>query len=101
MKKSFFVLTALTLILSVNVSFARNVSVDEAKTAAMRYMNPAGSGNKAELSEINLIHQINNPELKIPACYFFNVSDWGWVIVSAAQPLIPSSDTMTTAATST
>ena len=89
MKKSIFVLTALTLILSVNVSFARNVSVDEAKTAAMRFMNAAGSGMKAELSDINLIHQINNPELKIPACYFFNVSDWGWVIVSASTTMDP------------
>ena len=79
MKKSFFILTTLTLIFSVNTAMARNVSVDEAKNVALRYMNTAGSGNKAELSEINLIHQINNPELKIPACYFFNVSDWGWV----------------------
>ena len=89
MKKSFFVLTALTLIFSVNVSFARNVSVDEAKTAAMRFMNAAGSGMKAELSDINLIHQIINPELNIPACYFFNVSDWGWVIVSASTTMDP------------
>ena len=89
MKKSFFVLTALTLILSVNVSFARNVSVDEAKTAAMLFMNNAGSGMKADLSDINLIHQIDNPELNIPACYFFNVSDWGWVIVSASTTMDP------------
>lgn len=89
MKKSFFILTALTLILSANVSVARNVSVDEAKTAAMNFMNAAGSGMKAELSEINLIHQINNPELNIPACYFFNVSDWGWVIVSASTTMDP------------
>ncbi len=89
MKKSFFILTALTLIFSVNTSVARNVSVDEAKNVALRYMNTAGSSNKAELSEINLIHQINNPELKIPACYFFNVSDWGWVIVSASTTMDP------------
>ena len=89
MKKSFFILTALTLILSVNVSFARNVSVDEAKTAAMLFMNNAGSGMKADLSDINLIHQIDNPELNIPACYFFNVSDWGWVIVSASTTMDP------------
>lgn len=89
MKKSFFILTTLTLIFSVNTAMARNVSVDEAKNVALRYMNTAGSGNKAELSEINLIHQINNPELKIPACYFFNVSDWGWVIVSASTTMDP------------
>lgn len=89
MKRSFFILTALTLILSANISVARNVSVDEAKKAAMNFMNATGSGMKAELSEINLIHQLNNPELNIPACYFFNVSDWGWVIVSASTTIDP------------
>lgn len=89
MKKTFFVLTALMLVFSVNIAFARNVSVDEAKKAATTYMNIMGGCQRADISDLTLIYQIDNPELNVPACYFFNVSDWGWVIIAANTAFEP------------
>lgn len=89
MKKVILSLTLLVLALSASTTFARNVSVDEAQKAAVCYMNSLNNGNKVNLSDVVLIHQLTNPVLNIPACYFFNVSDWGWIIISATTTIDP------------
>ena len=89
MKKAILILTSLTIVFSSSIAYARNVSEQEARQAAACYMNNLGNGHKTDVSELNLIHQINNPELNIPSCYFFNVSDWGWIILSASTVTDP------------
>ncbi len=89
MKKSILILTALTIAFSSNYAIARNVSGNEAKMAAACYMNNLGGGHKVDTSDLTLIHKIMNPKLDVPSCYFFNVADWGWVIMSATTVTDP------------
>ena len=96
MKRNILILTTLAIALSSNIAFARNVSEQEARVAAAHYMNGIGYDHKAiDETDLTLIHTINNPMLDIPACYFFNVADWGWVIMSAStvtDPIIAYND---------
>lgn len=89
MKKAFLTLTIIALAVSASNTFARNVSLQEAQNAAKCYMNKVNTMHKVDVSDLTLIHQINNPQLNIPACYFFNVSDWGWVIISGSTAMDP------------
>lgn len=89
MKKAFLSLTLLALALSANTTFARNVSLQEAKTAAACYMNTVSGKDKVNPSDVVLVHQIDNPVLNVPACYFFNISNWGWVIISGSTTIDP------------
>lgn len=89
MKKAFLTLTIIALAFSASNTFARNVSLQEAQNAAKCYMNKVNTMHKVDISDLTLIHQINNPQLNIPACYFFNVSDWGWIIISGSTAMDP------------
>lgn len=89
MKKSILILTILTIAFSTNSAIARNVSGNEAKMAAACYMNNLGNGYKVDTSDLSIIYQIKNPQLDVPSCYFFNVADWGWVIMSASTATDP------------
>ena len=89
MKKAIIILTSLAIVFSSNVALARNVSENEAKVAAACYMNNNGIGKSVDVSDLTLIHQINNPVLNVPSCYFFNVSNWGWIIMSASTVTDP------------
>lgn len=68
---------------------ARNVSVEEARTAGAYYMecNTMHDGIKA--ADLTLIHQFDNEELGVASSYVFNVSDWGWIIMSASTAVSP------------
>ena len=62
---------------------ARNVTVNEAKDAAARYMAWNASLPYLTASDVELIYQIDNEQLGVPAVYFFNVGRSGWVILGA------------------
>lgn len=68
---------------------ARNISADEAKGAATVFMNTYGNHSHVEADELVLVHTIDNPDLGVPACYFFNVSDWGWIIMTGSSAFNP------------
>ena len=89
MKKAIIILTSLAIVFSSNIALARNVSEHEAKVAAACYINNNGIGKKVEVSDLTLILQINNAKLNVPSCYFFNISNWGWIIMSASTATDP------------
>ena len=62
---------------------ARNVSVDEAKTAGAYYMRQKTDLGKTQASDLELVYQINNERAGLPLCYFFNVGEQGWIIMTA------------------
>lgn len=88
MKK--LVLSILALAATVfagNNAAARNVTVAEAAQAAAYFMecNTMHEGVKA--SDLILVHEIQG-EVGT-AVYCFNVSDWGWVMISASTAIDP------------
>lgn len=95
MIKRITILTFFAIALSTNLAFAKNVSEQEARRAAACYMNNLENGKIVDENALSLIYQIDNPELNIPACYFFNVADWGWIIMSAStvtDPIVAYND---------
>ena len=92
------VISALTLFVLAVSSFsvqARDISEKEAQNAAAYYMSVYSSIPDVKVSDLVLIHKIVNPDLDVPACYFFNVSDWGWIIMAgstAVDPVVAFSD---------
>lgn len=84
MKKLVSSLLVLTALLTGSNAMARNVSLDEAKSAAAAYMRANTSFNDVTVDDIDLIRQDNNEKLGVAAGYFFNVSDWGFIIMGGS-----------------
>lgn len=94
MKKILSVLTVLALMLSVSTAAARNVSEKDARQAAATYFSHY-CYRDVDASQLTLVHQIVNPDLGVPSCYFYNVEGGGWIIMSAttaADPVIAFND---------
>ncbi len=68
---------------------ARNVGLEEAREAAAYYMDRNTLEYGVKTADLSLIHQIDNPELGVPAAYVFNVSDWGWIIMTGSTAISP------------
>lgn len=68
---------------------ARNVSVSEAREAAAYYMERNTLEYGIKPADLVLLHQIDNEELGVPAVYAFNVSDWGWIIMTGSTAIDP------------
>lgn len=83
MKKVIFSLLAVLSMLGMGSVQARNVSVDEAKTAGAYYMRQKTDLGKTQASDLELVYQINNERAGLPLCYFFNVGEQGWIIMTA------------------
>lgn len=95
MKKVISTLMLFVLVVSCFSVQARDISEKEAKSAAAYYMSVYSSIPDVKADDLVLIHQIINPDLDVPACFFFNVSDWGWIIMagsSAVDPVVAFSD---------
>lgn len=89
MKKLTFALTLITLVMSGISASARNVDANEAQKAAAYYMSQRSVFPNVEVEDLQLIYQIDNTYLGVPACYFFNVSDWGWIILAGNTAIAP------------
>jgi len=84
MKKLVSSLLVLTALLTGSNVMARNVSVDEAKSAAAAYLRANTSFGDVTVDDLNLIRQDDNEKLGVAAGYFFNVSDWGFIIMGGS-----------------
>lgn len=82
MKKVFSLLTVLMLVSSVTVLNARNLPEKDVKSAAAYYMSHY-TGQSVDASELEVVYQFDNEILGVPAAFLFNVSDWGWIIMTA------------------
>lgn len=88
MKKLLIALTIFTLAIPFSTVSARNVSVDEAKTAAAYYFSHYAR-RTVDATQLTLVHQSVNPVLGVPSCYYFNIEDGGWIIMSATTAADP------------
>lgn len=90
MKKVFSLLTVLMLVSSVTVLNARNLPEKDVKSAAAYYMSHY-AGQSVDASQLEVVYQFDNETLGIPAAFLFNVSDWGWILMTtntATDPVI-------------
>lgn len=88
MKKLVLSILALTaMVLTGSNAAARNITVAEAAEVGAYYMerNTLYEGVKA--ADLTLVHEIEG-EVGT-AVYCFNVSDWGWIMVSASTAVDP------------
>lgn len=72
-----------------------NVSYEQARQVAVSCMSQLSAGALDATAEATLVYKISNPVTGVPALYFFNVEDKGFVIVSgckAAMPVVGFSD---------
>ncbi len=89
MKKVIFSLLAILSMFGMGSAEARNVSVDEAKTAGAYYMRQKTDLGKTQASDLQLVYQIDNERTGMPVCYFFNVGEHGWIIMTANTAFAP------------
>ncbi|MBR1766641.1 MAG: thiol protease/hemagglutinin PrtT [Bacteroidales bacterium] len=72
------------------VAKADNVSVDEGKQVAASFMcSYLGQEGGLTAADVELVYQIDNEQLGVPASYFFNVGKEGWVILAATTTIDP------------
>lgn len=89
MKKLVSLLAIIAAIAMPLSAGARNVSEQEAREAAAYYMNCNTLVDGVKPADLVLIHQFDNAELGIPSAFVYNISDWGWIIMSASTAIDP------------
>ena len=87
MKKLVISLMFAVAVLAPFAAGARNVSLEEAREAAAYYMECNTMEYGVKPADLVLLHQLDNKELGIPSAYVFNVSDWGWIVISASTAI--------------
>lgn len=89
MKKLVSLLLISAALLTTTVAEARNINDKVAREVAAYYMTLNGYHGDVDASDLVLVRQFDNLALGIPAAWCFNVSDWGWIIVSASTAADP------------
>ncbi len=68
---------------------AGNVTVEQAKSVAAHFMGSRMGIDKLTPDQLTLVYQIDNPDLNIPAAYFFNLESCGWVVIAGTTVIDP------------
>ena len=89
MKKVISSLLVAAMALCANSAKADNISFEEAREAAAYYMGYYTGADKLSANDLTLVHQINNEKLGVPASYFFNVGNNGWIIMAGTTTIDP------------
>lgn len=89
MKKLISSLLVAVMALGANTAKADNISMEEAREAAAHFMAYYTGIDKLSDNDLELVYQIDNKALGIPASYFFNLSSDGWVIVAGTTVIDP------------
>ena len=89
MKKVISSLLVVAMAIGINTAKADNVSLQEAREAAAYFMNYYNSTEKWTANDLELVYQIDNKVLGIPASYFFNLAGDGWIIMAATTVIDP------------
>lgn len=68
---------------------AGNITPSQAKQYAALYMASCTGRQNISPDEMRLIHQVDNPDLGVPAAYFYNVPGGGWIIMAGTTTINP------------
>lgn len=74
---------------NVNQLRADNVDVKTARSLAAYYMGVQTGAKNLNSENLTLVYQISNQEKNIPAMYFFNTSNGGYIVMSANEWMDP------------
>src|SRR5574344_83198 len=72
-----------------NSVFADNVDLQKAKQVAAYYMKVQSGAKSLDAADLTLVYQIANAELNIPALYFFNTNNGGYIIIAGSDCMDP------------
>ncbi len=73
-----------------HTAMADNISLEQAKDAAAHYLAHNTVYTDLTANDLTLVHQIINPDLDIPAVYFFNTNkESAWIIFAASTVIDP------------
>lgn len=93
MKKSYRILgiVAALLVCQLNAAkaFADNIDVQSAQKLAAKYMVAKTGEKSLTAADMSLVYQIDNEQQGIPALYFFNSSNGGFLVMSASNCMDP------------
>ena len=89
MKKLISSVLVAVMAISINTAKADNISFEEAREAAAYFMSCYTGNDKLTVDDMKLVYQINNENLGIPASYFFNCANDGWVIIAGTTVVDP------------
>lgn len=89
MKKVISSLLMIVAAFGINSAKADNLSMEEAREAAAYFMNYYNKVEKWTAQDLELVYQVNNEKLGVPASYFFNLAGEGWIIMAATTVIDP------------
>lgn len=95
MKKLISSVLAMAALFCATSVHAENITPAQAGDAAAYFMGQYMGIGKLTAENLTLVYQIDNLEMNIPAAYFFNVGDCGWIIIGGStiiDPIIGYSD---------
>lgn len=80
MKKLISSLLVVSAMMASMTVKADNITPEQAKEAAARYLGYVIGADKLTAAEFSIVHQIDNLDLDVPAMYFLT-SSCGWIII--------------------
>ncbi len=89
MKKLISSVLVVVMALGMNTAKADNISMEEAREAAAYFMAYYTGVDKLTTDDLELVYQIDNEKLGIPASYFFNLASDGWIIMAGTTTIDP------------
>lgn len=89
MKKLISSLLVFVMALGINNAKADNITMEEAREAAAYFMNYYTGTEKWTANDLELVYQIDNVNLGVPASYFFNLAGNGWIIMAGTTTIDP------------
>lgn len=89
LKSIFAVVLFLTANISVNQVHADNVDLAKAKQIGAYYMKVQSGAKSLTPENLDLVYQIDNTVMQVPALYFFNTTNNGFVIVAGNDCMDP------------
>lgn len=89
MKKVISSLLVAAMAFCANTAKADNISMEEARTASAYFMGYYTGVESLTEKSLTLVYQIDNEKLGIPAAYFFNIADSGWIVMAGTTTIDP------------
>ena len=89
MRKIIKNLAVVSILFAASHAHADNITPSQAREAAAYYLNCNTQYTSLKAKELTLVHQIDNPELGVPAAYFFTAPNGGWIILGGSTLIDP------------
>lgn len=89
MKRIIFSLLGGLALMAAPVAKADNLTEEQAREAAAHYLQHTSDLTRITADQLTLVFQRDNEELNVPALYFFNAPENGWIIMAGTTVMHP------------